>query len=210
MTTRKKQVQDKLRIIQVGSRIGNQERIVRVLTDGLGLGRIGSSVELPDNPYTRGMIAKVFHMVRVEELPAPPTVQQARVEVEAEAPTETPAAAPEIAEEKPAKVAKVAEEQPAKVTKVAEEQPAKVTKVAEDKPAKVTKVAEEKPAKVAKVAEEKPAKAAKVAEEKPAKAAKVAKEKSPKAAKVAKEKPAAESEKPRRASPKRATKGSEE
>jgi len=177
MTTRKKQVQDKLRIIQVGSRIGNQERIVRVLTDGLGLGRIGSSVELPDNPYTRGMIAKVFHMVRVEELPAPPTVHQAKVEAEAEAPAEAPAAVPEIAEEKPAKVTKVAEEKPAKVAKVAEEKPAKVAKVAEEKPAKVAKVAKEKPAK---------------------------------AAKVAKEKPAAESEKPRRASSKRATKGSEE
>jgi len=66
MTTRKKVAQAKLRIIQVASRIGNQERIKRVLTDGLGLGRIGSSVVLPDHGYTRGMIAKVAHIVRVE------------------------------------------------------------------------------------------------------------------------------------------------
>jgi len=66
MTTRKKAVQAKLRIIQVASGIGNQERIKRVLRDGLGLHRIGSSVVLPDNGYTRGMIAKVAHIVRVE------------------------------------------------------------------------------------------------------------------------------------------------
>ncbi len=70
MTPRRKHAQAMLRITQVRSRIGNQERIVRVLTDGLGLGRIGSSVELPDTPATRGMIAKVSHMVRVEELEA--------------------------------------------------------------------------------------------------------------------------------------------
>lgn len=57
----------KLRVTQVRSKIGNQERIKRVLVDGLGLGRIGSSVVLPDNPYTRGMIAKVAHIVTFEE-----------------------------------------------------------------------------------------------------------------------------------------------
>lgn len=56
----------KVRITQVRSRIGNQERVVKVLTDGLGLGRIGRSVVRDDNPYTRGMIAKVAHMVKVE------------------------------------------------------------------------------------------------------------------------------------------------
>lgn len=57
-----------LRITQIRSRIGNQERVVKVLTDGLGLGRIGSSVVLPDNGYTRGMILRVAHMVRVEDV----------------------------------------------------------------------------------------------------------------------------------------------
>jgi large subunit ribosomal protein L30 len=34
---------------------------------GLGLNRIGRVAELPDNPSTRGMIAKVAHLVRVHE-----------------------------------------------------------------------------------------------------------------------------------------------
>jgi large subunit ribosomal protein L30 len=65
MTTRKKTAVKKLRITQVRSAIGNQERIKRVLRDGLNLKRIGSSVVLPDNPYTRGMIAKCAHIVEV-------------------------------------------------------------------------------------------------------------------------------------------------
>jgi len=67
MTTHRKVATARLRIVQVHSQIGNQERVKRVLTRGLGLGRIGSSVVLPDNPYTRGMIAKVKHLVRVVE-----------------------------------------------------------------------------------------------------------------------------------------------
>ena len=63
MTTRKKPAVKKLRITQVRSAIGNQERIKRVLRDGLNLRRIGSSVVLPDNLYTRGMIAKCAHIV---------------------------------------------------------------------------------------------------------------------------------------------------
>ena len=96
MTPRKKHSDGKLRITQVRSRIGNQERIKRVLTDGLGLGRIGSSVELPDNPYTRGMVAKVSHIVKVEEIGAPSTperkkstgarTRRAKAEPEAETP----------------------------------------------------------------------------------------------------------------------------
>ena len=34
---------------------------------GLGLNRIGRTSVLPDNPSTRGMIAKVAHMVAVVE-----------------------------------------------------------------------------------------------------------------------------------------------
>lgn len=66
MTPRRKTVQAMVRITQVRSKIGNQERIKKVLTDGLGLGKIGSSVVLPDNLYTRGMVAKVFHIVKME------------------------------------------------------------------------------------------------------------------------------------------------
>ncbi len=67
MTTKRKTSKAKLRITQVHSQIGNQTRIKKVLVDGLGLGRIGASVVLPDNGYTRGMIAKVSHIVRFEE-----------------------------------------------------------------------------------------------------------------------------------------------
>ena len=70
MTTRRKTSVPRLRITQVHSIIGNQERVKRVVTDGLGLGRIGSSVVLVDNSYTRGMIAKAFHIVRFEEVAA--------------------------------------------------------------------------------------------------------------------------------------------
>ena len=35
----------------------------------LGLKRIGSSNTLPDCPEVRGMLARVPHLVRVEELP---------------------------------------------------------------------------------------------------------------------------------------------
>ena len=34
---------------------------------GLGLNRIGRVSELPDTPQTRGMIAKVQHLVRVHQ-----------------------------------------------------------------------------------------------------------------------------------------------
>lgn len=68
MTPRKsaKKAQGMLRITQIRSRIGVPEKVRVVLTRGLGLGRIGKSVVLPDNPYTRGMIARVPHLVRVE------------------------------------------------------------------------------------------------------------------------------------------------
>ena len=55
-----------LRVEQYGSvirRPGVQKKILI----GLGLGRIGSSKTLPDNQSTRGMIAKVAHMVRIVE-----------------------------------------------------------------------------------------------------------------------------------------------
>ena len=41
----------------------NQAAIVQ----GMGLRRIGHSVELPDTPATRGMILKVRHLVEVGE-----------------------------------------------------------------------------------------------------------------------------------------------
>jgi large subunit ribosomal protein L30 len=41
----------------------NQGKIVQ----GMGLRRIGHSVELPDTPATRGMILKVRHLVEVAD-----------------------------------------------------------------------------------------------------------------------------------------------
>jgi len=41
----------------------NQAQVVQ----GMGLRRIGHSVELPDNAATRGMILKVRHLVEVAE-----------------------------------------------------------------------------------------------------------------------------------------------
>ena len=41
----------------------NQAAVVQ----GMGLRRIGHSVELPDTPATRGMILKVRHLVEVGE-----------------------------------------------------------------------------------------------------------------------------------------------
>ena len=93
MTTRKKPAKVQLRITQVRSIIGNQERVKRVVTDGFGLGRIGRSVVLPDNPYTRGMIAKTAHIVIFEEL---------AVEAHPAKPEEVP---PEVAEEQHPEVA---------------------------------------------------------------------------------------------------------
>ena len=56
-----------LKITQVRSQIGYAQKQRRVLT-GLGLGRIGRTVTRIDDPCIRGMVAKVTHLVSVEEL----------------------------------------------------------------------------------------------------------------------------------------------
>jgi large subunit ribosomal protein L30 len=43
----------------------------------LGLHRIGQTVEVPDNPATRGMIRQVRFLVSVEEVPDGPTGEKA-------------------------------------------------------------------------------------------------------------------------------------
>lgn len=48
------------------SLIGEKPRTVKTIK-GLGLGKLNSSNELPDNSATRGMIHKVRHLVEVEE-----------------------------------------------------------------------------------------------------------------------------------------------
>jgi large subunit ribosomal protein L30 len=55
----------KLRITLVKSTIGFDRKQDKVVT-GLGLRRLGHTVELLDTPETRGMIHKVRHLVTVE------------------------------------------------------------------------------------------------------------------------------------------------
>ena len=57
----------RLKVSQTGSTIARPERQAKVLI-GLGLGRIGKSKILEDTPSVRGMIAKVSHLVAVEEV----------------------------------------------------------------------------------------------------------------------------------------------
>jgi large subunit ribosomal protein L30 len=54
----------RIKVEQIGSPIRRQHSQRETLI-GLGLNRIGRVVELPDTPQTRGMIAKVKHLVRV-------------------------------------------------------------------------------------------------------------------------------------------------
>ena len=61
----------KLRITQTKSRISQIARN-RATVRALGLHRIGHTVEVPDNPATRGMVRQVQFMVTVEELPEVP------------------------------------------------------------------------------------------------------------------------------------------
>ena len=53
-----------IKVKQTGSAI-RRHHTQRETLIGLGLIRIGRIVELPDTPQTRGMIAKVKHLVRV-------------------------------------------------------------------------------------------------------------------------------------------------
>lgn len=57
----------KIKVSLVKSRIGRPERQKRTLT-ALGLGRINSSNEHTLTPQIEGMIAKVAHLVKVEEI----------------------------------------------------------------------------------------------------------------------------------------------
>jgi large subunit ribosomal protein L30 len=56
-----------LRITQTRSAIGAKPK-QRGTLRALGLGRIGRSRTLPDRPEIRGMLAKVPHLVTVEEV----------------------------------------------------------------------------------------------------------------------------------------------
>jgi large subunit ribosomal protein L30 len=55
-----------IKVEQIGSPI-RREQSQRATLIGLGLNKIGRVRDLPDTPQTRGMIAKVAHLVRVME-----------------------------------------------------------------------------------------------------------------------------------------------
>ena len=59
--------QAKVRVVQTASANGRKPGQKATLL-GLGLGRIRAVRELEDTPSVRGMIRKVHHLVRVEEL----------------------------------------------------------------------------------------------------------------------------------------------
>ena len=56
-----------VKVTQVRSAIGTKPKHRGTLR-ALGLGRIGKTNVLPDRPDTRGMIARVPHLIRVEEV----------------------------------------------------------------------------------------------------------------------------------------------
>lgn len=58
--------QPRIRVTQVRSAIGFDRR-QRATLRGLGLRRMHHTVELTDTPAVRGMIARVPHLVKVEE-----------------------------------------------------------------------------------------------------------------------------------------------
>ena len=57
----------KLKITLIRSLIGRQED-QRATVKALGLGKTNSSVTQDDSPAIRGMIRKVVHLVKVEEV----------------------------------------------------------------------------------------------------------------------------------------------
>ena len=57
----------KVRVIQIGSALGRKPGQKATLV-GLGLNKIRRTRELEDTPSVRGMISKVAHLLKVEEL----------------------------------------------------------------------------------------------------------------------------------------------
>lgn len=57
----------KLRITWTKSAIGYNKR-QKATIEAMGLRRLNDTVELPDNPSTRGMISHVKHLVRVDQV----------------------------------------------------------------------------------------------------------------------------------------------
>ena len=55
-----------IKVTQIGSPIG-RPAIQRATLKGLGLNKMGKTVELEDTPSIRGMVNKIPHLVKVEE-----------------------------------------------------------------------------------------------------------------------------------------------
>jgi len=60
-------VADKLKITLVKSTIGAVPKN-KATVEAMGLKKIGKSVEMPNNEATKGMLQKVRHLVKVEEI----------------------------------------------------------------------------------------------------------------------------------------------
>ena len=58
---------EKLKITLVKSTIGAIPKHKKTV-EALGLQKLNNTVELPDNAATRGMVAQVKHLVKVEEI----------------------------------------------------------------------------------------------------------------------------------------------
>ncbi|MCK4921355.1 MAG: 50S ribosomal protein L30 [Bacteroidales bacterium] len=57
----------KIKITQIRSKIGSTVRQKRTL-EALGLRKVHQSVELEGTPQIKGMVTKVSHLLKVEEL----------------------------------------------------------------------------------------------------------------------------------------------
>lgn len=55
-----------IKVTQIGSPIGRPEK-QRATLRGLGLNKMGKTVEVQDTPDIRGMLRKIPHLVKVEE-----------------------------------------------------------------------------------------------------------------------------------------------
>jgi len=58
---------DKLKVTLVKSTIGAIPKHKKTV-EALGLRKLQSSVEMPNNPAVKGMISQVKHLVKVEEI----------------------------------------------------------------------------------------------------------------------------------------------
>jgi large subunit ribosomal protein L30 len=87
---------DRLRVTQIKSTIGHIARN-RGTVRALGLRRIGDTVEIPDNPATRGMVRQVRFLVTVESVAGERPARSRRGKDETTVAPEVTATAPEPA-----------------------------------------------------------------------------------------------------------------